>query len=137
MRRKYIWVWIVCLALVLCGLSVFFLFGNRESDETAKTSAPQESAPASTIHSDTVSNESGSASQEGQTAPAASSDTGKPGNDEPDIHETVIAQESSVPSVTEPEESSPSQQESETESAPDNTDDSTEDNGDVLLPEVP
>ncbi len=122
MRRKHIWVWIVCLALVVCCLSVFFWLRNRESDETAKTSAPEESASASAIHSDTGSNESESASREGQTEPSA-----------PD-QATHKETKEDASAVAEP---SADAKPPETESAPENTDIVIEDNGDVLLPEVP
>ena len=170
MRRKTLWVWIMCIILLVCSLSACSLFSNRKSGETAQMPSTQEPAPTAAVRSDAVSDEIEDTSAQDQAEPSAPnqeidienqtdtsaavepnadvelpeieipvapSDTGKPDNKGTDIHEPVSTPENSTPPATGPTESSPPPQEPEAQPDPANSDIVIDQNGDILLPEVP
>ena len=151
MRRKQIWVWIVGLALVVCSLSACSLFGRDKDGETSapsQTAEPSAEVSASPAPSATVIGSpepAQGAEQSPEQSPEQSTSVPTPdhaaepstGTELPEIEIPVVPD----PSVPQPETTPMPEQEPESTPIPEQESDiddiTTDENGDILLPEVP
>ena len=155
MRRKHIWVWIACLALLVCGLTAWLLFGGDNGRETAapsQTVAPGDEVPDGSALSSAATGNPEPA-QEAEQSPEQSASVPTPdhakeanpndtaasftGTELPEI-EIPVASDQVDPQT---ENTPMPEQEPESTSAPEQesgiNDITIDQNGDILLPEVP
>ena len=155
MRRKHTWVWIACLALLVCGLTAWLLFGGNKGRETAapsQTVAPGDEVPDGHAPS-AAATENTEPAQEAEQSPEQSTsvptpahvieedpnDTAAPfsGTELPEI-EIPVASDQVDPQT---ENTPMPEQEPESTPVPEQEsgmhDITIDQNGDILLPEVP